>query len=89
VHVLARLILPEDVQDRPLDLLARQRVLHPHEAHRPQEAVGVLLQPEDVELLVGRVPVGPEPLEDRPPVLHRGRLDVDPGVRVRNKLAVE
>ena len=89
VHVLARLVLPQDVQDRPLDLLARQGMLHPHEPHRAEEAVDVLLQPEDVELLVGRVPVGPEPFEDRPPVLDRGRLDVDPGVRVGDQLAVE
>jgi hypothetical protein len=67
VHVLARLVLPEDVEDRLLDLFPRHRRLHPHEPHGGQEAVHVLLQPEDVQLLVRGVPVGRRPSKTDPP----------------------
>ena len=70
-------------------LFAGERVLHPHEPHRAEEPVDVLLEPEDVELLLGGVPVGAEPLEDRAAVLHRGRLHVDPRVGVGHELAVQ
>jgi len=72
VHVLAELVLPENFEDRRGELLPGERVLHPHEPERVIEAVDVLLEPEDIELSLLRVPVSPESLEDRGAELHRG-----------------
>src|SRR6059036_374425 len=47
----------------------------PHHLHRLAQPGEVLLQPEGVELLVGLVPIGPQPLEDVRPVEHGGAVD--------------
>src|SRR2546422_7468623 len=67
-------ISPEDFARGLVEVDVAVRDAEAHHLHRLAQPREVLLQAKAVELLVGLVPVRPEPLEDVGPVEHGGAV---------------
>jgi hypothetical protein len=75
VNVLADRVAPEDLAHRLVEVDVGVWHREAHHLHRLAQPGEVLLQTEGVELPLGLVPVGPQPLEDVRPVEHGGAVD--------------
>ena len=89
VAVLAVAVLPQQLHgqlDHLVDAVVR---IHHQDLGRVHDALEVLARLEQVELLLVRVPVGADALEDRRPVQERVGHDADLGLRQRRPRVLE